>query len=813
MRSPTSYFWHTVRRLLKSPGFTITAVLILGLGIGTNTAMFSLVNGVLLKPLPYPHPEQLVQIFQPYGNYNRWSFGYPDFVDFTSAQTSFQGLAAYYESEINLTGNGEPERISCFYVAGKFFEVFGRPFLLGRAFDENQDNTEAPALVVIGEHFWRKHFQADPGIIGAELVLNDRNFRVIGVTPEQGNESTRVDVYLPFSLSPDFNWLRSERGEHDFSGSIGRLKNGVTLRQAQADLERINQNLISRYPATNKGFGIRTLPYLDSVVSDYAAAIWILEAAVGCLLLIACSNVAALLLVRTQARLKEMGIRAALGARSVQLAGHILGESLLLAITGGILGVFIAWGLLNAIKAFAPESASRLQSVALDGDVFVFTLILILLVTLAAGLIPVLIGSRADPAVALKDASGRNQTISPGRHRGQSLLVGCQVALTAVLLIGAGLMSRSFQALQSVPLGFSPDHVLTADIYLTGDRYDTAKCRSFFDTLLNKLGRLPGVVETGINDDLPFVQSEWDESQWDIVFGLPGEHYADLMQMPLAETQDVSPGYFGSLRIPLLRGRLFDSRDQADTQQVVIINEAIAQRFFPGQDPIGKRIYHVGVGGKQPIFYTIIGVVANIQHNSPASAQTAFQAYFAVSQSLANSAAIVIRTQSDPRAFVPALRKVVADLDPNLAISNVRTFDDRIAQTFNTRRLSALIVDVLSGTALALAAVGLYAVLSYTVSQRTRDIGIRITLGARGANILRLVFREGVVIVGIGMVAGIATALLLVHFVEGNLYSISPYDPAALTTGVLVLSLVALLACLLPALRATRIDPITALRE
>jgi putative ABC transport system permease protein len=810
MRRLASYFWHTVRRLLKSPGFAITAVLILGLGIGANTAMFSLVNGVLLKPLPYPHPEQLVQIFQPYGNYNRWSFGYPDFVDYTSAQTSFQGLAAYYESEINLTGNSEPERISCFYVAGKFFEVFGRPFLLGRAFDENQDNTEAPALVVIGEHFWRKHFQADPGIIGAELVLNGKNFRVIGVTPEQGNESARVDVYLPFSLSPDFNWLQSERGEHDFSGSIARLKKGVTLQQAQADLERINQNLISRYPATNKGFGIQTVPYLDSVGSDYAAAYWILEAAVGCLLLIACSNVAALLLVRTQARLKEMGIRAALGARSVQLAGHILGESLLLAMTGGILGVFIAWGLLNAIKAFAPESASRLQSVALDGDVFVFTLILILLTTLAAGLIPILVSSQADPAVALKDAAGRSQTFGPARHRGQSLLVGCQVALTAVLLIGAGLMSRSFQMLQSVPLGFSPDHVLTADIYLTGDRYDTAKCRSFFETLLNNLRRLPGVVETGINDDPPFVDNQ---SEWDVVFGLPGEHYAELMQMPLAETQNVSTGYFGSLRIPLLRGRLFDGRDQADSQRVVIINEAIAQRFFSGQDPIGKQIYHNGVGGGEPIFYTIIGVVANIQHNNPASPQTPFQAYFAVSQSLANSATIAIRAQGDPSAFVPALRKVVADLDPNLPISNVRTFDDRIAKTFNTRRLSAVIVDVLSGTALALAAVGLYAVLSYTVTQRTRDIGIRITLGARGANILRLVIGEGVAIFGIGMAVGIATAMVLVHFVEGNLYGISPYDPAALTTGVLVLSFIALLACLLPALRATRINPITALRE
>jgi putative ABC transport system permease protein len=808
MRSLTSHLCHTIRLLIRTPGFTITAVLILALGIGANTAMFSLINGVLVKPLPYLHPEQLVQIFQPYGNYSHWSFDYPDFVDFTSAQASFQGLAAYYKSEINLTGKDKPERISCFYVAGEFFEVFGRPFLLGGVFGENLDSAEAPALVVIGERFWRKHFQADPRIIGAELLLNGKSFRVIGVTPEQGNESARVDVYLPFSLSPDFTWLRSERGEHDFSGSIARLKDGVTLRQAQVDLERINQNLISRYPATNKGFGIQAVPYLDSVVSDYAAAIWILAAAVGCLLLTACSNVANLLLVRTRARQKEMGIRAALGARWTGLAGHILEESLVLALTGGILGLFIGWGLLNAIKAFAPENASRLQSIALDGDAFVFTLILILLVTLAAGVIPVLVSSQADPAATLKDGVDRSQTFGPGRHRGQSLLVGCQVALTAVLLIGAGLMSRSFRVLQSVPLGFSPDHVLTADIYLTGDRYDAAKCRSFFDTLVNNVRRLPSVVETGINDDPPFVDNEWD-----VVFGVPGERYAELMQMPLAETQNVSPGYFGSLRIPLLRGRLFDSRDQAGSQQVVIINEAIAQRFFPGQDPIGKQIYHNGVGGKQPIFYTIIGVVTNIQHNNPASAQTAFQAYFAISQSLANSATIAIRTQGDPSALISALRKVVADLDPNLPISNVRTFDDRIAQTFNTRRLSAVIVDVLSGTALALAAVGLYAVLSYTVTQRTRDIGIRITLGARGANILRLVISEGIVIVGTGMAIGIAAALILVHFVAGNLYGISPYDPAALITGVLVLGATALLACLLPAIRATRISPISALRE
>jgi putative ABC transport system permease protein len=804
MRSLICHLSHTVRRLIKSPGSAITAILILGLGIGGNTAIFSLINGVLLRPLPYPRSEQLVQLFQPFSNYDRFTFDYPDYVDYRDAQRSFRQLAVYSADQVNLTGKGGPERINCFYVTSNFFQVFGRSFLVGRPFDTSEDEADASATVVISERFWQKHFRGDRNIVGSELVLNDRSFRVIGVTPEQGNESFRSDVYMPLPWSPDIKSIQANRGGHTLS-CVGRLTDGVTLQQARFEFNRINQNLVTKYPSFEKGFGISLIPYLDSVISDYATALWILQVAVGCLLLIACANVANLLLVRTQGRQREIGIRAALGARWFQLVAHILGESLVLAIGGGILGVFLSWNLLNAVKLLTPESAPRFYEVGIDGVALFFALGLILLVALGAGLVPILTSLRGDPVSGLKNEAGRSQTSGPSRQRGQAVLVTGQVALTAVLLVGAGLMSRSFQALQNLPLGFKPDHVLSADIYLTATRYDNAKCRVFFDALTDNIRQLPGVTEVGINDDPPFI------GQNVILFGVPGEQYANFTQMPVAETQAVSPGYFRALGLSLLRGRFLDDRDRAESQNVVVINDAIAQRFFHGQEPVGKQIYHLG--GKQNVFYTIIGVVANIQHNNPESAQTDFQAYFSFAQSPGNEASLVIRTQADPLSLIGALRKAVADLDSNLPISNVRTLDDIIGESFSTRRLSAVIVDTLSSIALLMAAVGLYAVLSYIVGQRTREIGLRITLGAGYLNILNLVVRKGLLIVGAGLLAGLAAILAIVPFVQSNLYGISAYDPAAILAGIIVLGLTAVAACLAPAVRATRVNPIAALRE
>jgi putative ABC transport system permease protein len=790
---------------MKSPAFSVPAILVLGLGIGANTAIFSLVNGVLLKPLPYPHSEQLVQLFQPFRTYNEFTFDYPDFIDYAAAQRSFEELTAVTADQVNLTGRGDPQRIDCVYVTGSFFDVFSRAFVLGRPFDNDEYKSVAAPVVVLSDRFWRKQFGADPNVIGAQIVLNDKAFRVIGVSPEVFNESGKIDVYIPLPLSPDFHVQQANRGDHDFS-CIGRLKKGVSLVQARVDFERINQNLVAQYPAFDKGFGIRLVPYLDTVISDYAATLWILEAGVGCLLLIACANVANLLLARARGRQRETSIRAALGAGRIRLGTEMLGESLVLAIAGAGIGLVLAWSLLGVIKSLAPEGAARFQGVVIDGGVLLFTVAVTLLTSLAAAVIPVWASLRADPTSGLSEEAGRGGTAGRGKHRAQSWLVGGQVALTMVLLIGEALLSRSFQTLQNVPLGFKPDHVLVADIYLPETRYgDETKCTVFFDSLLSKLRQLPGVVDAGIDDNLPFVGDRIS------VFGVPGEEYAELMQMPGAEPQYVSPGYLRSLQIPLIRGRLFDDTDQPGSDRVVIINQAVAERFFRNQDPVGKQIYQPGKTAKR--FYTVIGIVANILHKSPESQQAPFQLYYPFAQSPQNFATVVIRTKENPRSFIPGLQKTVSGIDSNLPLSNVKGFDEVIAKSFSARRLSVLVVDLLSGTALLLAAVGLYAVLSYIVGQRTREIGVRITLGAGSLNILRPVIRRGVSIVGIGVLAGLAATLAILPLVQANLYGISAYDPAAIISGIIVLSLTAVVACLVPAVRATKVNPVTALRE
>jgi putative ABC transport system permease protein len=804
MRSLISYLRHTVRRLAQAPAFSINAVLVLGLAIGANTAMFSLTNGVILKPLPYPRSTQLVLLFQPFRTYNEFSFDYPDFVDYAAAQHSFQYLTAVAGDQVNLTGGGAPQRIDCVYVTGSFFDVFARNFVLGRPFDNDQDKSDTAPVVVLSDRFWRKQFQSDPNVIGAQMILNDKSFRVIGVTPEVFNESGKIDVYIPLALSPDFRVMQANRGGHDLL-CIGRLKDGTSLVQARADFDRINQNLIAQYPATDKGFGIRLVPYLDTVISDYAGTLWILEVAVGCLLAIACANVANLLLARGQSRQREASIRAALGAGRIRLGAQMLGESLVLAVTGAGIGLLLAWGVLGVIKSLVPESAARFQEVNIEGGVLVFTVSVALLTALAAGVIPIWASLRSDPACGLSEEAARGQTAGRRKHRVQAWLVGGQVALTVCLLIGAGLFSRSFQTLQSVPLGFKPDHLLLADIYLPETRYaDEKKRQLFFDSLLSQLRQLPGVVDAGIDDNLPFAGDRIN------VFGIPGEEYKELIQMPGAQPQYVSPGYFRSLQIPLIRGRLFNDTDQQGADKVVIINQAIVERFFPNQDPVGKQIY---LPGKTKQFYTIIGVVANIQHNSAESPRTAFQTYYPSAQSPENFGTVVIRTRGDPRGFIAALQKSLTELDSNLPLSNVRSLDEAIAQSFSARRLSVLVVSLLSGTALLLAAVGLYAVLSYIVGQRTREIGVRITLGAESTNILRLVLRRGLSLVGLGLLTGLAGTLAILPLIQASLYGVSAYDPTAILSAIIVLNITAAIACLAPALRATRINPITALRE
>jgi predicted permease len=814
MRALISHLRHTIRLLVKSPGFTITAILILGLGIGANTAIFSLINGVLLKPLPYPQGDRLVVIYQPTQDVRRMGMAYSDYVDFRAGQHTLQDLTLIRADEFQITGDTEPERLDGAYVTGNFFAVMGRPFLLGRPFGVKEEKAVAN-VIVLTDVLWRSRFHGDPKIIGKNITLNGRSFEIIGVSPRQASEIERIDLYVPFTLDPHYKDVSSRRSGHMFD-CVGRLKDGVTLEQAQADFEVITRNLVTEYPVTSAQFGVKLVPLLDSVVSEYATTLWLLGGAVLCLLLITCANTANLLLARARERTKEITVRAALGASRERLLLQLLSESLVLALLGGFAGVLIGcWGV-SLIKALDPGKITRLQSITVDGTALLFVFGLTLLTALLFGLLPAMVLSRANLASALRDEGGRTGTAGRERHRSQSILVAGQVALASVLLIGAGLLLRSFLALQSAPLGFNSHNVLVADVYLASTKYaDGEKRKVFFDSLLDKVRRLPGIIDAGLNDCVPFGENNDHETL--IIAGRP---VTDVSRLPWMIHQIVSPDYFRALGIHLLKGRFFDDRDQPSAEDVVIVNESIAQRFFGDQDPIGKHLDDLGnVVNRPRHITTIVGVVADVQHNDPEVQQTPFQAYFPYSQTaggfgeFAKFETLVLHTNADPRTLVPALRKTIDSIDPDLPLTNVGVYDDQIARSFATKRLSLTIVSLFSGVALLLASIGLYAVLSYSVSLRVREIGVRMALGAEAPNIIKLITYQGLRIICVGLIIGVGGGIILGQIIGSVLYGVSATDPTALLTSTLVLSLAALLACLLPAFRATRIDPITALRE
>jgi putative ABC transport system permease protein len=815
MRSLISHLRHTIRLLLKSPGFTITAILILGLGIGANTAIFSLINGVLLKPLPYPQADRLVRIYQPTQEVPRMNMAFSDYRDFRVGQHTLEDLTLILEDDFQIiAGDAEPERLQGAYVTGNFFSVMGRPFLLGRPFGETEEKTAAN-VVVLTDVLWRQRFHGDPKVLGKNITLNGRTFEIIGITPPQANELQRIDLYIPFTLAPNYKDVSSRRSGHMFD-CVGRFKDGITIEQAQADFEVINRNLVTQYPDTSAPFGIKLVPLLNSVVSDYSTTLWLLGGAVLCLLLITCANTANLLLARARERAKEIMVRAALGASRERLVIQLLSESLILALLGGGAGLLTAcWGV-SLIKVLDPGKITRLQAISIDGSALLFVFVVTLLTAFLFGLFPALVLSRANLASALRDEGGRTGTAGRERQRSQSLLVIGQVALASVLLIGAGLLLRSFLALQSVPLGFNSHHVLVADVYLASTKYaDGEKRKVFFDSLLDKVRRLPSVIDAGLNNGVPFGENFDLETL--IVAGRPVD---DVSRLPWMVHQVVSPGYFRALGIKLLKGRLFDERDQENGESVVIINQSIAQRLFGGLDPIGQQLDDRGDLFNRPRHLTtIIGVVANVQHRDPEIQDTPFQAYFPYTQTAGGFGeyreyeTLVVQTNGDPRALVPALRKAVDTIDPDLPLTNVGPYDDQIAKSFTAKRLSLIIVSLFSGVALLLASIGLYAVLSYSVSLRIREIGVRMALGAEATNILKLVTYQGLRIICVGLIIGVGAGIILGEIIGSVLYGISATDPTALLTGTLVLAAAALLACLLPAFRATRIDPITALRE
>jgi putative ABC transport system permease protein len=803
---------YTIRLLLKSPGFAVTAILIIGFGIGANTAIFSLINAVILSPLPFQKPDQLMEAFvqRPNSPYGRLS--YPAFLDLCRYQRSFEQLALSIGDQFDLTGQGAPERFSVHYVSASIFKATNRPLVLGRPFTEGEDKPGGPLLILISERLWKSRFQADPNIIGKSLTLSEQSFQVIGVCPPQIDDLYRdpVDFYVPSHVATGFGYHLDKRDEMVWK-IVGRLKEGVGIESAQADSNRIQSGLSLQYPDTDKGYNIRVQSLLELAVHNYSSTIWMLGAAAGCLLLISIANIANLLLARGLERRREMAVRAALGASGRQLVLQMISETAVLSTLGALLGVIVAIWSIALIKMLSPEDLYRVQATSLDGSALLIVCALTALVSLLSGCPLAWSVSNADPGSALKEDGGRAGTVGVKRQRTQSIIVTAQVALTFLLLVGTGLLARSFNAAQSVPLGFNPHHLLTARVYPTSAKYaDIPLIHRFFDSVYQKIQQLPSVTDAAMNHELPF---RWDWGYATMPFHIQGQPENEPGKEPTMVPQAVSPGYFKTVEIPLLHGRDFDDRDKEGHQNVVIVDNAFAQRFFPNESAIGKQI------DDHPMFdvprtWTIVGVVQTSLHNHPDNDRAApFQFYFPYDQRAIGLEYLVLRTPGDPSALISEVRRAVASVDSDVVITEFETFDELVADKYMVRRLGTLVLSLFSCAALGLSAVGLYGLLAYSVSQRTRDIGIRIALGAQSLNILKLVIQQGVRLIFMGLLAGVAVALIGGRFIEGILYGVSAADPISLGTSLLVLGFAALLACLIPTLRATRINPIKALRE
>lgn len=804
----------TVRLLLKSPGFTITAILILGVGIGANTAIFSVIDGVLLNPLPVPNADRLVQVFQPrVRNDTKTHLDYPDYLDICRAQHSFDELAVYYWTDFDFSNQRSPEHVRVVFASASLFQLTAMPMILGRPFSKDEDKSGGPLVVVLSRAFWRTHFNSDPAIVGKKVTLNDESFQVIGVCPEQAGNLAELPseiLYLPLHAEEVFGPSSLQKRDSHSVECLGRLKPGIQLAQAQADLEVIQSNLAVLYPATNDGYGIRLIPLLALIEESYSSAVWLLGAAAGGLLLLSCANVANLLFSRGLERRREIAIRATLGASRSGLLLRLLSETASLALLAGGIGLLIAILGIALIRVLVPDYLSSFQEVSLNRTALVFIFCVTGLVACLSGILPAWSLSRTNVGVALKDEGGRLGTVGPQKQRTQSLLVVGQVAVACVLLIGAGLLVRSFQALRSLPLGFNPHHLLTANIMPTGKRYsDSRQLRIFFDAVLEKVRRLPGVIDAGMSDNQPF---EVLYGGWKFPFSIPGQPDPEPGREPAMDVEAISSDYFQTLQIPLLQGRDFDSRDRAGTQNVIIVNKALAQTFFPGQSPIGKQIHDrdTELGHRD---WTIVGVVDDIRHGTPDFAEAPFLAYTPYNQRELFREFLLLRTAGDPTGLIPAVRKIVADIDPDVPVDRATSFDDFLDGRFWTRRLSASLATLFSGVAILLAAAGLYGVLAYSVLQRRRELGVRIALGAQSSNVLAIVLGRGLRLSGIGLAIGMATTLILGPFVGSFLYGVTSTDPITLIAALLVLSLAVTFACLLPALRAVRINPIIALRE
>jgi predicted permease len=802
---------YSLRSLLKSPGFTAVAVATLAICIGANSAIFSVIHAILLKPYPWPDSERLVYTYNTYPlmGLDNAGVSIPDYLDRRAGVSGYADSAMFTTRSYNLAIDGEPERIVGLQATPSLFSTLESAAKLGRVFTDAEAQPGADHYIVLSHALWKNRFGANPAVIGTSIRLNAETYTVLGVMPEWFYfPSPRIQAWVPFSFTAKEK-SDDERG-NEYSSSIARLKPGVTFESVQRDLDVIQTRNAERlvdsrdfYKAS--GFGGRVKGFLEQNVSDIRGMLWLVQAGVAAALLIGCANVASLLLARAIARERELAIRAALGAGRAQLMTLLLTESLLLFLAGGLLGLLVAWWGVDALNSLGLSTLPRAFGVSLDYTVFGFTLVCALLTGLGFGALPAWSASRGDAAAALKEAGARG---SAGRRTTalRAGLVVTEIALAVMLLSTAGLLVRSFQRLQQEQPGFSPGGVVTARLTLPTAKYNPAARVTFADTVLTRLRGLPGVRAAGVTNVLPFTgnnsQGSYTSPDITVPAGSPGPH---------AQVRDVDPGYFKALGITLLRGRLFTDTDNAQAQKVVVIDRVLADRYWPGQDPIGKRISRGG-DEKNPTMWVVVGVVTPIKFQSLEDEVKKETIYFPFAQDPDNNLILVIKSEGNPDALAPAVREAVKSADREQPVFDVKTMQQRMDEVALSRRAPMLLLSLFSGIALLLAALGVYGVLAFSVAQRASEFGIRLALGATAGNIAGLVLRQGGKLVLFGVIAGLVGYLALSQVVGKLLYGIAPTDPAALSLAPVVLALAAVVACLVPVLRAVRVNPVEALR-
>ena len=805
------------RSLIKTPGFTFVAIITVALAIGANTTVFSLVNALLIRPLPYKNPQQLVLLWEKFSaqGLDRIPVSAPEYFDYEKEIKSLD-IAGFDYTDLNLTSGETPERIAGAVVTPSLFPVLGVEPIRGRTFSQNEFGEGNDNVVVISERLWKRRFNADPGFVGKQLSLNGRSFTVIGIMSEQfqfplplfnvqgGTFGQRVDLWKPIAFTK--NELES-RGSRSY-GIIGRLKPGVSLSRAQAEVDTVISSWFTRFPDNYEAatrFGSTLYKFHDQVVGGMQTALIILLGAVALVLLIACANLTTMLLARAGAREREFAIRVALGAGPGRLLRQMLTESVVLALIGGLAGALLAiWGL-DLLRAIGSQTVPRIAEANLDLRVFLVTLAASIVTGIIFGLVPALASAKPELTEALKEG-GRGSTTGARRNRVRNALVISEVALALVLLVGASLLLKSFARLQNVDPGFDSRNVLTMEISLPVAKYARGKpVTDFYTEMIRRVQALPGVEAAALTSILPLSGTNSDSS-----FAIEGRDPAQEKVYPDEEIRSVTQSYFKVLKVPLIQGRFFDERDNADAPKTVLINQAFARKWFPNQDAVGKKITFDDPRKPDPKWMTIVGSVGDIRHQG-LDLEAKPEYYLPHPQNPYRGMTLAVRSKQDPRSLAESIRREIRQLDPEIPAANVRTLENVASDSIAPRRLSVVLISVFAAVALVLASVGIYGVMSFLVVQRTHEIGVRMALGAQRADVLRLVVGHGMKLALLGSALGLVMALISTRALSAMLYRVGAFDLTTFAAVTIALALVALLASYIPALRATRADPMIAL--